>query len=299
MQSNTVLFSIVIPTYNRVADLDRCLTSLVAQTFKNFEVIVCDNGSSDDIKSVVTRFSEKLNINYIFLEINSGGPARPRNLGARAAKGDWICFLDSDDWYIENRLEYISVLDLDTFDFLYHDLNIIKNGEPYKKMRGRHLSITDTYTDYVQNINFIPTSSTCIRNTFLQQTDGFSESTDISGLEDFDLWLRLAHIGTRFKYVPTALGFYAVGNDNFTYHDERQINRFNALYLPLIAKNPNNQKIKSVLDYQIACINLKRRKFGVANQALLSVVLYGSGQLKKKAFSRFLIGMAYLFKLVK
>ncbi|MCK8141458.1 glycosyltransferase [Flavobacterium sp. I-SCBP12n] len=303
MKNNIIpLFSIVIPTYNRTSDLARCLDSLVSQTYKNFEVIVCDNGSSDNTKDVVMGYADKLNLNYIHIIENSGGPAYPRNLGLKEALGDWVCFLDSDDWYTDNRLEYIADLDLNNFDFLYHDLNIIKNNDPYKIMISRALSLEDTYYDFVTNVNSIPTSSTCIRRELLKKTNGFKEAKDISGLEDFDFWLKLAKLNARFIYVPVVLGYYAVGNDNFTYHDDRQINRYKALYGSYIESEPDirkKEKIRAVLNYHIACIAIKCKKFNKANRLLVSVFYKGTATLKKKAFIRFLIGTAFFLKIIK
>ena len=299
MDINKFLFSIVIPTYNRESDLDRCLTSLAAQTFKDFEVIVCDNGSSDNTKGVAMSFADKLNLNYIFINENSGGPAYPRNLGMSKAVGDWVCFLDSDDWYTGNRLEYIAGLDLNKVDFLYHDLSIIKNGKPYKTMKCRELSEKDTYYDFVFNVNPIPTSSTCIRRELLQKTNGFNESKDISGLEDFELWLKLAKLGARFKHIKLPLGYYAVGNDNFTYYDERQVNRYKALYLPIIESEVSadkKEKINAVLNYHIACIAIRSKQISKANKLLASSFTKGTFLLKQKVLFRFLVGLVSLVK---
>lgn len=299
MNNYKFLFSIIIPTYNRETDLDRCLKSLVEQTYKDFEVIVCDNGSSDNTKAVAMDYVNKLNLSYIFIEENSGGPAAPRNLGIEKALGQWVCFLDSDDWYTSDRLEYISNLDLNIVDFLYHNLEIVKKGKRYKTMTCRKLSSTNTYYSLLCNINSIPTSSTCIRNEMLKKTNGFNESKNISGLEDFELWLKLAKVNVKFRYIPVVLGYYAVGNDNFTYHDERQVNRYKALYNPIIEHENNRkirQQVKAVLNYHIACINIKSKQYFKANKLLISCFINGTYQLRKKVFFRFLIGLVSFFK---
>lgn len=101
-------FSIVIPTYNRMNDLIRCLSSLQNQTYKNFEVIVCDDGSTDNTFDVIKQFESTLSIKYLY-EQNWGGPAHPRNVGVSYAKGKWICFLDSDDLFLPERMEIIKI----------------------------------------------------------------------------------------------------------------------------------------------------------------------------------------------
>ncbi|MDV6168392.1 glycosyltransferase [Flavobacterium sp. DG1-102-2] len=299
MDKNKFLFSIVIPTFNREADLDRCLTSLAGQTFKNFEVIVCDNGSSDNTKGVAMDYLGKINLNYIFLPVNSGGPAAPRNLGIQAALGDWICFLDSDDWYTESRLERIAALNLAELDFLHHDLDIIKVGENPKRMSSRQLDKLDPYYDLLYNLNPIFTSSTCVRRDILLSSDGFSEDKEISGLEDFDLWLRLAKKGISFKHIPEVLGYYAVGDSNFTFYDERQVNRYKALYtfyIDLEKNTKNRKKVIAALKYRIALIYITGGKFFEANMLLVYSLVNGSNSLRRKTIFRFLVSIAYFFK---
>src|SRR5437763_1133783 len=95
-------FSVVIPTYNRAAELERCLESLIAQTFHDFEVLISDDGSTDRSADVARAFSDRLTIQYRWSE-HWGGPARPRNLGIRHAASEWVCFLDSDDWWYPTK----------------------------------------------------------------------------------------------------------------------------------------------------------------------------------------------------
>src|SRR3954464_10946901 len=103
--------SVVIPTYNRSHALRRCLDSVAKQTFRDFEVIVCDDGSTDDTAEVVREYESVLDLTYSYGE-NFGGPARPRNRGIGLARAPYIAFLDSDDWWAPRKLE-LSVRYLD------------------------------------------------------------------------------------------------------------------------------------------------------------------------------------------
>ncbi|WP_114639651.1 glycosyltransferase family 2 protein [Polynucleobacter necessarius] len=107
MNSASPFISVIIPVFNRSWQLRRALESLRDQTFRDFEVIVCDDGSSEDIASVVKDFEGNLNIQVIHMS-NWGGPARPRNKGLELSRGQWISFLDSDDWWDLNRLSIMS-----------------------------------------------------------------------------------------------------------------------------------------------------------------------------------------------
>src|SRR5690242_1512065 len=83
--------SVVIPTYNRAREMRRCLDSLVSQSFRDFEVLVCDDGSTDETATVAAAFETRLQLAYHWAE-NFGGPARPRNIGLHRARGIYVAF---------------------------------------------------------------------------------------------------------------------------------------------------------------------------------------------------------------
>lgn len=221
---NTTFFSIIIPTYNRAAMLRRCLDSLCHQTYTNFEVLVCDDGSTDDSSIVVEAFNNLLDIKYLWEE-NWGGPARPRNRGISTAAGNWICFLDSDDWYYPNKLEEI-VKHVQNYDIIYHDLDMYRaNNKKYRKMKGRQLK-GDIFKNLLLN-GSIPNSSVCIKTELLRKINGFCEDKELIAVEDSDCFLRLSEITSKFKYLPQSLGAYYVG-ENISFC-EKQHERMEAL----------------------------------------------------------------------
>ena len=281
-------FSIIIPTYNRSLLVRRCLESLSNQNYKNFEVLVCDDGSVDDTQAVVNEFSNLIDVKYFFNE-TWGGPASPRNIGIKHAASDWVCFLDSDDWYFANRLDYIAKLDLQRSDVIYHDLQIFKDGQKVGRIRPRKLSVNDPYHDLLYSLNAIPTSSVCVRKKLIEEAGGFQLNKNIIGLEDFDLWIRLAANNARFCYLPIELGCYAIGNDNITFKDDRQINRFNALYEPYIrlAKtNSESMRINAALNYQIAFVYIQQEMYKEGFSYLKKAFNSGSLTVKLKSMFR-------------
>lgn len=228
MHDQNVIFSVVIPTYNRADKLRRCLDSLLNQTFKAFEVLVCDDGSKDETGAVAAEYSKKgLNLRYFYQE-NWGGPARPRNIGIAEASAPWVCFLDSDDCWYPEKLD-VCKANLDGCDVIYHDFNIDGGSVLKKKIIARQLS-TPVFRDLLVNGNTICTSGTCIKTALLRETGGFSEDRQLIAVEDFDLWLRIAAKGYTFKHLPAVLGSYWQGGGNITAKDDRQLKRINYVY---------------------------------------------------------------------
>lgn len=206
------MFSIVIPTYNRADKLKRALLSLKSQSLQEFEVIVCDDGSSDDTKSVALSFQNDLDIKYIYLE-NSGGPAKPRNFGIKKAQYDWICLLDSDDWWYKDKLNEMKIA-IQNFssEVFYHDFEVYSGNKyvPCGKFYTRRLN-KNAYLELLVYGNGIAVSSAVIKKEIILELGGFDEN--LLTMEDYDLWLRLAKTGVKFTYISKYLGAYWI-NDN-------------------------------------------------------------------------------------
>lgn len=240
------LFSIIIPTYNNARRLENALESVRNQIFRDFEVIVCDDGSTDNTKDLIFSFSGKLDINYIRQD-NWGGPARPRNNGIKAARGEYIAFLDSDDCWYPSKLQIANYY-LNKGDILYHDLDIHtpQGRRLFKKVKGRHLR-KPVFADLMKNENALITSSVVVRKNIIEKAGGFSEeisSLPLTCVEDFDLWLKIARLTDKFVYIPDSLGVYWVGGNNVSQASERLIKRLNAVYgrfIPLLEEEDRKQ----------------------------------------------------------
>lgn len=230
--------SVIIPTYNRANDLDRCLKSLLSQTYKNFEVLVCDDGSTDNTEGIVEKYNSILKINYIKDE-NFGGPAKPRNNGILEAKGDWICFLDSDDWWYANKLQE-SLVYMNDYDLIHHDLDIYINTEKKGTAKGRVLN-NNIVTDLIVNGNGIINSSVVIRKSIVETVGKITEDKSLIAVEDYDYWIRVAKVTNRIKYLEISLGGYWVG-ENISY-SVKQIDRAKCLLNKYIQElTPEEQK---------------------------------------------------------
>lgn len=216
-------FSVIIPTYNRAEKLRRALEALKRQTCRDFEVIVCDDGSTDATGEVVAEYSEVLPVTYLW-EANWGGPARPRNWGIAAARGEWICFLDADDWWYPEKLAEV-LPKTGEADLIYHDCDVyMKEGRSSVGKRSRQLQ-KPVFVDLMTRGCSLVTSSVCVEKEILAKSGGFAEERELVAIEDYDLWLRIARISERFLYLPRSLGAYWVDQANISEFSEKYIAR--------------------------------------------------------------------------
>jgi glycosyltransferase involved in cell wall biosynthesis len=256
-------FSVIIPTYNRSLYLFKCLKSLCSQTFKDFEVIICDDGSTDNTIEVVNQFKQFLDIKYILIG-NSGGPAKPRNEAIKNCVGKWICFLDVDDYWFEDKLQRC-LSHTESADLIYHDMIIedalgIKTGV----FKGRKLDENDMRYDLLANFNAIATSSVCIKREIFIATGQFDEAVDYRFIEDFDYWLRASETTTNFKYIPETLGTYVEHTTNSSSDFIGQARRLEKLYYKYSIKLDNAKKAKNVINayhYLAACLFEKAKNY--------------------------------------
>ena len=252
--------SIIIPTYNRSNDLIRCLNSLREQTYKNFEVLVCDDGSTDDTFEILSKFIDVFELKY-FKNDNFGGPAKSRNLGIQNSSGDYIAFLDSDDWWLPEKLERSLEYLEKGADLVYHDLWIFgTNGIPrfFNKAKSRAVGYP-IYTDLLMNGNAINNSSVVVRKSVINKVGLLSEDKNLIAWEDYEYWLRISKITNQFLRVPECLGFYWIGGGNIS-NPERTL-RINELIkgtykTEFIDYYGKSNKYPSWIEYSYICAKL-------------------------------------------
>jgi glycosyltransferase involved in cell wall biosynthesis len=239
--------SVIIPAFNRSNELRRALDSLTQQTDSDFEVCICDDGSTEDVQGVVADFQCKLPINFTRIDA-SGGPARPRNIAVAQAKGDWVSFLDSDDWWKPERITSIKSHLIDGVDVVYHPLSVqrLPASSPVRTKASSYVGAPVRGADAVRHMirvsNPIATSGAVVRTSLMHDLGGFCEKFEFRGLEDFDLWLRLAIMGARFKFVNESLGFYWIGQDNISQFTQKRCHAYRLLYERFESMLPDQYK---------------------------------------------------------
>ena len=210
------LVSIIIPTYNRAEDLKRALQSVIDQTFTNWEVVVVDNHSIDNTDTLIESFNDpKIRLFKIH---NEGVIAASRNLGLKHALGEYIAFLDSDDWWLPKKLEESIKYLSQGAEVVYHDLFIMKNPDQkfkWRRIQARKLK-SPVFFDLIRDGNTLYNSSVVVKKKLLNEIKGLSEDKDLVGSEDYDAWLRIAQLSEKFQKIPETLGFYWAGGGNFS-----------------------------------------------------------------------------------
>lgn len=257
------LFSIVIPTYNRGHLIGRCLDSIVAQSYTNWEAIIVDNYSEDNTENIVKSYKDD-RIKYI-KNHNYGIIAISRNKALDIACGDWICFLDSDDAWFPNKLYEISKY-LDKYDLIYHN---------YQKVYSSQSQDTNIYSDFyaieecsvnyvIQRGDPINPSCSCISKKALGDIR-FDESKELFAVEDYDFFLQLINKKIRIKFIKTPLTFYDMSgcshNEEASKRDIHVFNKWKHLL------NEKEQKEFMCLNaYRKACYLMSIRSYKEAHK---------------------------------
>jgi glycosyltransferase involved in cell wall biosynthesis len=194
--------SVIIPTYNRVPYLGDAIRSVLAQSAEGVEIIVVDDGSTDGTEELVRAF----HAGVIFLRVpHRGQPAATRNRGLEAARGDFIALLDSDDLFLPGKLtaQCAALAAHPDVAFVYSNGYFFRDDPDAPISRvldGLPTPSGDGFADLLRG-NFLVPAVTLVRRSCLDAVGAFDEALTLRGVEDYDLWLRLA---ARFPilYVP-------------------------------------------------------------------------------------------------
>ncbi|MDP2598877.1 MAG: glycosyltransferase [Candidatus Liptonbacteria bacterium] len=223
------LVSIIIPSYNTARFIKEAVDSALAQTYKQIEIIVVDDGSTDDTRQILEQYigqnsrqnqsqSQKQNPeqkqeqnprqnSIIYIYQTNKGLAGARNTGIRASRGEYIALLDADDIFLPEKIEHqISYLTSHpNCDISYCDLHHFWDEETNKlfKLQYQYYSGAEVLPHLLEK-NFIAPLSVVVRRSTFDRYGLFNESLRRS--EDLEFWLRLSYAGAQFCFLPEILG---------------------------------------------------------------------------------------------
>lgn len=202
-------FSIILPTYNRGDSYLRdAINSVVDQSYTNWELIIIDNNSNDCTDSLIESFSnDKIKLYKIN---NAGNIAKSRNLGIIKSTGNYISFLDSDDYWNNKKLEICNKYFLNNKNLgLCHAENWLdEDGKETYRMYGK--SHIFDYKFLLERGNCLSLSAVVLPKIFLNNVGLFSEDKKFITAEDYELWTRLAKAKNNIKYIDNMLGVFRV-----------------------------------------------------------------------------------------
>ena len=195
--------SVIIPTYNRELLIARAIDSVLAQTYRDFEIIVVDDGSRDNTRNLLAAYTGK--IKYVYQD--NQGISAARNLGIRETSGKYIAFLDSDDYWTPEKLELqVDILDKhDHVGIVYGRMPIINKKGDILGMKPNGVS-GKNFQELLRVWGDLPTSSVMTRRECFDRL-GFFDKT-LPPMEDIDMWLRIARHYDLHEIEGKTLAYY-------------------------------------------------------------------------------------------
>lgn len=209
--ASTPRVSVIMPVFNGARTLDRALDSLLRQTFPHWELLAVDDASTDDSHERLLRWRSRDQRIRVLRHGENRGPAAARNEGLKHATGTLIAYLDCDDEYYRDYLEWVDRLDgrADVFVFGY-DLTR-DDGAP----RSRITTWAPiTRREHLFSRNIATPLGVAHRRELYCRIGGFDERLWYQ--EDWDLWKRFARAGARFLYLSTRSGLYHIRRDSLS-----------------------------------------------------------------------------------
>ncbi|WP_052446513.1 glycosyltransferase [Geoalkalibacter ferrihydriticus] len=247
--------SIVIPTFNNEEYILDALESVINQSYKNIEIVVVDDGSTDGTQYALEKYKNK--IKYIYQK--NRGVSAARNKGISVSTGDFICFLDSDDIFEKNKIEKQLKIHKENEQLCvsYTDMAIFNGGKNFEKSYHKKNNMNCQSGFIFKNVvlgNIISTITVMIKREVFNNVGLFDESLNIG--EDYDMWLRIAS-QYEVGYVPEVLSFYRRGHQSLT--TRKPTSTFREPVLVSIIKK--HLALNKDLKKQIPIVKLRRRLF--------------------------------------
>jgi len=204
--------SVVVLTLNSAACVERCLRSLQRQTLQDFEVLIVDPGSTDNTRAIVDTFDAR----FKWLELPKSDMGAARNHGMRHSQGEFICFLDSDDFYLPGNLErQVSYLQEHTVDVTYCSAWHFRTGHAERVGLKKLSAQPELLKDYVEGRNH-NLNTMCMRRRVWESGFAFGEGERGRYGEEWSLQLRMAQGGVRMAFRPEPLAVVEIRPDSHT-----------------------------------------------------------------------------------
>lgn len=213
------IFTVIITTYNRKDMLPRAIQSVLSQTLPYFELLLIDNGSTDDTQSLVSTIKDPRVI-FFRNPRPTDSCDGPRNLGIKMAKGRLISFLDDDDTWYPERLKKVNraFQEHPEVSLVCHSEHRIVNGKIDGTLRYGPWT-EDIYERLLYEGNCLSSCGSTIKSGVLRELNGFDLRKEFSGAADYELWIRMAGMGMKFYFIDEPLGSFSLTGQNYSVRD--------------------------------------------------------------------------------
>jgi|GEM_PF-5167431 len=207
--------SVIIPFFQSQAVLHLAINGLLGLTVVNelsIEIVFVDDGSTDASFSVISdrvAALEQKGFTVLVVRQNNKGPAAARNYGIHKSTGDWISCLDVDDVWYQNRFEVLLNYFFDSECDLFCHAEKVRDLESGLVLGTNYYGAHFSVRGLMIRGNTLSPSSTVVRRSTIDRVGGFSERVDFIGVEDYDLWIKLAANKAQLKICPEVLGEYS------------------------------------------------------------------------------------------
>jgi glycosyltransferase involved in cell wall biosynthesis len=234
--------SVVIPVYNRKEELLRAVKSVLIQTQLPLEIIIIDDCSNFDVSKLLRSEINDSIIKVISNNINMGA-AKSRNIGIKAAVGEYVAFLDSDDYWYKTKLarQYEIFTKNTNLDLVYTDQLLDRDNRLFPS--GKELINNQLVEKLINGWTGPNTSTLMFKKSSLIAVNGFNEV--LQSCQDHDLWFKLAKSNMKVDYVSEALSVFVLGSSNrISYNLEKRmagVNDFLRIWEKYITKESSNK----------------------------------------------------------
>jgi teichuronic acid biosynthesis glycosyltransferase TuaG len=213
----TTKISVVCPTFNSASFVLPTIESVVNQSLSPYEIVVSDDGSTDETVSLVTSFlNERPHVRAKVIANEHRGPGATRNAGLRRAEGEWVSFIDSDDIWLPRKLEVVAAAisqHPEANFFCHSEHQIDSHGNNELLDYGRWFDPQKPLPEQLYHRNFLSTSAITCGLNLVTESGMFDES--LMSAQDYELWLRMSP-GIKPYFIREVLGSYCVRNGNIT-----------------------------------------------------------------------------------
>jgi len=285
-ETDKPLVSVIIPNFNYGNFLSEAITSVIHQTYSNWEIIVVDNFSTDESEVICAQFDLGSKLSFIKYA-NNGIVASSRNVGLKASSGELIAFLDSDDFWFPKKLEIAVEAHLVGAEVTYHKVKLVdKNSNvlyPRRFTRSRQLK-TPISEDLLLRGNALINSSVVAASEIVKQVGYLDELPQMAGAEDLNLWLRISKQTENFVRLPGLLGAYRSHGSSLSNSKEGKQDRSISAIDSFLELYPLLEQKHSGLNHLLNARNfINKGNFGLATLHLSRALKIGSLEVRARA----------------